>query len=278
MQAPGESVTISISMTKAFKLCSEPSGFRTTKTIVLIALVTLLPFVACSTISKLTPRAAASSTTGAATQPAAEAEPSNAVVSETIASSITSSDTSGFVRLPAPVPGFWVTMMTPEIAYEYRAINYVSQCTRFVADMLIEYFGDEVYVLVFPDGVKDANETFLDWKENPHLVRLPPSKLAISEIQDLSDGGYLVLMAYYYPDISGHVAFVGHSDLKLFTIPAINNLEGKRGSKMQPSYFPVMVQAGTYTGVTSMVYATNGWLRNDNFGSGVVRYYVVKAE
>ena len=47
---------------------------------------------------------------------------------------------------------------------------------------------------------------------------------------------------------------------------------------MHSSYFPVMVQAGTYTEVTSMVYATNGWLRNDNFGGGIVRYYVVKAE
>ena len=37
-----------------------------------------------------------------------------------------------------------------------------------------------------------------------------------------------------------------------------------------------MVQAGTYTGITSMVYATNGWLRNDNYGQGIVRYYFVR--
>lgn len=168
--------------------------------------------------------------------------------------------------------------MTREVAYQYKAVNGISQCTKFVADTLDEHFGRDTFSRVFPNGVKGSNDTFLEWKDNPNLVRLSPKDYSISDIQELADSGYLVLMAYYYPEIAGHVAFVGHSDLKLFTFPAINGLEGKSGTQMQSSYFPVMVQAGTYTGVTSMVYATNGWLRNDNFGTGIVRYYAVKAK
>lgn len=203
----------------------------------------------------------------------------SSVISTATTASATASVTgiAGLISLPDAAPGFWLQAMTPEAAYKYRAVNGVSQCTRFVADMLVEHFGHDVFNMVFPNGVKGANDTFLEWKDNPNLQRLSPDDYSISDIQQLADDGYLVLMAYYYPEIAGHVAFVGHSELKLFTIPAISDLEGKRGTQMHPSYFPVMVQAGTYTGVTSMVYATNGWLRNDNFGSGIVRYYLVKA-
>ena len=166
--------------------------------------------------------------------------------------------------------------MTPEIAYRYRAIDGRSQCTAYVADVLKSRFGDEVFEKVFPDGVKGSNQTFIDWANNRSLVRLSPEEYTIDDIQKLVNDGYLVLMAYYFPEIAGHVAFVGNRALKLFTIPPISDLEGRSGKDLGRSYLPVMVQAGTYTGITSMVYATNGWLRNDNFGSGVVRYYVVK--
>ena len=107
----------------------------------------------------------------------------------------------------------------------------------------------------------------MDWVENGYLVRLDPKQFSIADIQHLANQGYLVLMAYYYPEIAGHVAFVGHSNLKMFTVPPIEGLEGRSGARLQRTWLPVMVQAGTYTGITSMVYATNGWLRNDNFGS-----------
>ena len=168
--------------------------------------------------------------------------------------------------------------MTRDVAYEYKAVNGISQCTSFVADTLDEHFGRDTFLRVFPTGVKGAKDTFLEWMENPNLIRLHPKDYSISDIQDLADSGYLVLMAYYYPENAGHVAFVGQSDLKLFTFPAIRGLEGKPGTQMHSSYFPVMVQAGTYTGITSMVYATNGWLRDDNFGTGIVRYYAGKAK
>ena len=180
-----------------------------------------------------------------------------------------------FYRIPEAGPAFWTEVMTSDIAYQYRAINGVSQCTIFVADVIDEYFGEDLYSLVFPTGTKGANATFDDWIENQSLVRLSPDEYSIEEIQNLADEGYLILMAYFYAEISGHAAFVGHSELDLFTVPPIDGLEGKSGSQMDRSYYPVMVQAGTYTGVTSMVYATNGWLRNDNFGDGIVRYYAV---
>ena len=98
------------------------------------------------------------------------------------------------------------------------------------------------------------------------------------DIQTIADQGYLVLMAYYFAEVAGHVAFVGHSQLDLFTIPPITNLEGKNGQNLDSAWLPVMVQAGTYTGITSMVYATNKWLVNDNFRTGVVRYYALRLQ
>lgn len=184
-------------------------------------------------------------------------------------------DEKNFYRIPEAGPEFWTEIMTSDVAYQYRAINGVSQCTIFVADVIDGHFGEELYSLVFPEGARGANDTFTDWIENQSLVWLSPDEYSIDDIQGLADEGYLILMAYYYAEISGHVAFVGHSDLDLFTYPPIDGLEGKNGRQMARSYFPVMVQAGTYTGVTSMVYATNGWLRNDNFGQGIVRYYAV---
>ena len=168
--------------------------------------------------------------------------------------------------------------MTRDVAYEYRAVNGISKCTIFVSDTLDRHFGVDVQRRVFPDGVLGSNATYLAWRENPWLIRLSPEEYSIREIQELADDGYLVLMAYYFPRVAGHVAFVGHSDLELFTIPGIANLEGTAGRDLPASWFPVMVQAGTYTGITSMVYATNGWLRNDNFGSGVVCYYALKVD
>jgi hypothetical protein len=184
---------------------------------------------------------------------------------------------SGFYRLPEVGPGFWTRMISPEIAYQYRAINGVSKCTIFVGDMLNEHFERSVFTRVFPEGMKGANDTYVDWIYNGNLIRLTPDEYSIADIQELVDKGYLVLMAYFYPEIAGHVAFVGNSNLKLFTVPPIGGLEGKNGRALDPAWYPVMVQAGTYTGVTSMVYATNGWLRNNNYGSGVVRYYAVRA-
>lgn len=166
--------------------------------------------------------------------------------------------------------------MTSEVAFTYRAINGVSQCTLFVSDTLKTYFDPEVHSLVFPSGVLGSNDTYLAWLENEHLLRLSPDEFSIRDIQALADQGYLILMAYYYPAIAGHVAFVGHGSLDLFTVPPIKNLEGSNGKRLPANYLPVMVQAGTYTGITSMVYATNGWLRNDNYGSGVVCYYAVR--
>lgn len=187
-------------------------------------------------------------------------------------------DATGYYRLPFDGPLFWMGAMTSDIAYRYRAIDGISQCALFVDDVITEYFGDQLFSQIFPDGLKSANDTFLDWIDNPALIRLSPDDFTIPEIQELADAGYLVLMAYYFPDIAGHVAFVGHSSLSLFTYPPIDSLEGKRGTQMDDTFFPVMVQAGTYTGVTSMVFATNGWLRDDNFGNGTVRYYAVKSD
>lgn len=178
--------------------------------------------------------------------------------------------------LPEDGNQFWPRIMTREIAIKYQAVNGRTKCTTFVADMINNFFGEKVYKSIFPNGVKGANTTFVDWSGNSSLIRLGSEDFTINDIQELADQNYLILMAYYYPKVAGHVAFVGTRGLIMFTIPPLDRLEGKDSQTLKESWLPVMVQAGTYTGVTSMVYATNGWLRNDNFEDGYVRYYLVK--
>ena len=54
-----------------------------------------------------------------------------------------------FYRIPDAGPDFWADIMTSDVAFQYRAINGVSQCTIFVADVIDEYFGEDLFSLVF---------------------------------------------------------------------------------------------------------------------------------
>jgi hypothetical protein len=181
-----------------------------------------------------------------------------------------------YTVLPTSPKVFWPQVMTREIAVNYQAVGGVTQCNRYLAYVLESAFEAAVYERVFPQGLRNANQTFLDWAENPNLERLHPEEFTIMEIQDLANRGYLVLMAYYFPGVAGHVAFVGSRDLQMFTIPPLADFESKSGLELSEPYLPVVIQAGTYTGITTMVYATNGWLRDQNFDKGTVRYYLVK--
>jgi hypothetical protein len=189
-----------------------------------------------------------------------------------------SGEAQTYTTLPTNPDDFWSQVMTREVAVDFQAVGGVTQCNRYVAYVLEEAFPEEVYTRVFPQGLRGANQTFLDWAENPHLHRLHPEEFSINEIQNLANKGYLILMAYYFPGVAGHVAFVGSRDLQMFTIPPLKDFEGKTGLDLPGPYLPVMVQAGTYTGITTMVYATNGWLRDQNFEKGTVRYYLVSQE
>ena len=92
----------------------------------------------------------------------------------------------------------------------------------------------------------------------------------------MANNGYLIILAYYYNLGPSHVAFLGNIGLELKTIPPLARLEGKAGTELDEDWLPVVVQAGTYSGITSMVYASNGWLRSNLFKKGTVCYYLIK--
>jgi hypothetical protein len=68
------------------------------------------------------------------------------------------------------------------------------------------------------------------------------------------------------PPESGHIAFVGNSNLTLFSDPPIERYQNRKGTSLGSDFLPVLVQAGTYTGVTSIVYGTSNWLLEGRHG------------
>jgi hypothetical protein len=183
-----------------------------------------------------------------------------------------------WVKTPGPAQAFWRRAMTPELAIKYRATKKQTFCNVYVADTLAAFFGQEIFAAVFPDGVKAPHVLFREWQANPRLVRLAPSAFSLPEIQTLADEGFLVLLAYYYNKGPSHVAFVGPAELVLFTVPVIGKLEGKSAAALDADWRPVVVQAGTYAGVTSVAYASNGWFDASPglFETGTVRFYLVR--
>ncbi len=183
-----------------------------------------------------------------------------------------------FVMTPQDSRVFWRKAMTPETARRYRATKKGTLCNIYVGDTLRRYFGADVFNRIFPHGVKSPHLMIREWRTNPALERLDPALFSLEEIQALADRGYLILLSYYYARGSSHLAFVGHSRLTLFTVPQIRKLEGKIGSALDRSWRPIVVQAGTYAGVTSIAYASNGWFTAavNLYQAGTVRLYLVR--
>jgi hypothetical protein len=62
------------------------------------------------------------------------------------------------------------------------------------------------------------------------------------------------------PGQSGHIAFIANSGLTLTTLEKLSDFEGKRGDAINRKlYWPIVAQAGKYTGIASIVFATNGY-------------------
>jgi hypothetical protein len=188
-------------------------------------------------------------------------------------------EAAGFVRTPLESLRFWRTVMTPAVASRYKAKGFFTQCNVFVGDTLEKYLGPEVFARVFPDGVKGPDVMYREWQESPNLRRLSPSDTSLERVQELADSGYVVLLAYFNKNGKSHLAFVGNSRLVMFTLPKIKKLEGKKITDMEASWLPVVVQAGTYTGVTSVAYASNSWLDAaiPLYESGIVMFYLIKS-
>jgi hypothetical protein len=127
---------------------------------------------------------------------------------------------------------------------------------------------------------------FESFKNNPNLERIPITDYNnLRAIQDLVDNGVLVLMIYKNDSGNGHIAFIGHSDMVYNTIydPSSNKpaYEGMKLSNIpKPNdHHLTVVQAGTYTGTTSILFATNGWnddITRKNLLKNNLYFYTVK--
>ncbi len=183
----------------------------------------------------------------------------------------------GAVVLPEESRTFWSEIMTPEIIDRYKAQGYKTFCNLFMGDTLRNHFGGETFSKIFPDGVLDPNAMHEQWKSNPYMVRLGPDKYTIGDIQKLADEGYLIVLSYTW--IYGHLAFVANKNMKIQTVPPSPMIDGKMGPDLDKMFLPLVAQAGTYTGITSAGYASNGWIDSPGyplFQNGTVRFYLVR--
>jgi hypothetical protein len=145
--------------------------------------------------------------------------------------------------------------------YDYEE-GGIYQCNLFAQNIIREHYGDKVYTSIFDKGWDVTNVLFEKFKTNPALERINTDTTSMENIQTMADNGALILVIYKNPTegLSGHIAFVANSRLTLSTAPAINGLEGKRGTQVNRNErWPIVAQAGTYTGITSISYATNGY-------------------
>jgi hypothetical protein len=172
------------------------------------------------------------------------------------------------------VPGgdslsFYQKIMTPETAtgYSYE-VNQEYMCNTYVRDMILAEYGRETYDLIFQGRSENTNAMFESFKNNPNLEKLDPNVYSIQTIQNMADTGTLILMIYQNrtPGESGHIAFVGNSSLKLFTVPAIARLEGRTGRQVIDADQLILVQAGSFAGNTTINYGTNGWRNKEERG------------
>jgi hypothetical protein len=136
-------------------------------------------------------------------------------------------------------------------------------CANFVRDTIKRELGKDIYDSIFGGKIEDTNTMFESFKNNPNLERIPITDYDdLSTIQDLADNGILVLVVIKNNSGKGHIAFVGHSDMVYNTIydPSSNKpeYEGMNLSSL-PKHHLTVVQAGTYTGTTSIRYTTTGW-------------------
>lgn len=258
---------------------------RHSRTLLLLAGVVLLTaalFAGCKTAPRMPdekPSGISPEMPVSVQEPLANVKNTAQLTSDVSASSIIDEELTfpGTVRLPKDSIAFWSEVMTADTIAAYKAQGYRTFCNRFVGDTLVKYFGREVFSKIFPNGVLDPNVMHREWQSNPNLIALGPDRYHILDIQGLANKGYLVLLSYIWT--WGHLAFVGNEKLKIHTVPPSPLIEGNKGTEMDENWLPVVVQAGTYTGVTSAGFASNGWIDGPGFPlfkDGSVRFYLVK--
>jgi hypothetical protein len=108
----------------------------------------------------------------------------------------------------------------------------------------------------------------------------------VQRIQEMADNGTLIIMSYRNNEVgkSGHIALVGRSDLLLFSVPKVHLDTGdplpQNVVNNDNKLFPILVQAGTFAGIVTMNWGTNGW-RNKKEQTRLleedIRFYAVRS-
>ena len=189
---------------------------------------------------------------------------------------------------------------------EYTEIEWINApartyCNTFLFDMIFRHFGLEIRNRVFGDRTyaQQANDMFVFFVGNPYMERIAVGNLNddILKIQALADAGDIVIMAFRNDTGgSGHVAFVGPRRLTVSSVPprnaaerhspnqrdnlnALSGFDPGPGTAVPPSHLPILVHAGTYSGVTTVTLGTTGW-RNERATllQDAVRFYRVRME
>jgi hypothetical protein len=183
------------------------------------------------------------------------------------------------------VPGgdsldFFNSIMNEDVMWQYSLEkNKEYMCNKYVRDMILSKYGKEVYNMIFEGKDEDTNTMFNTFQNNPNLQKLDPFALGINGIQDMANDGTLILMIYQSTKQgqSGHIAFIGNSKLTLSTkYSKTEHYNGIKGTSLPKDHL-IVVQAGHYPGITSIVYATNGWTTDrKNLLEKNLYFYAVK--
>lgn len=184
------------------------------------------------------------------------------------------------VKVLGDSKSFWENEMTPEMANKWSTTTKgAPQCLSYMINMLKRNFPEYVSKIFYNPRHIHLTDS---WRENDNLIRLSPNKYEISDIQSMADKGLLILMSYDNPNPkqADHFAFVGHSELTLFSDP-IKSVSGAllpQNRKASESEYPVLVQAGAFTGVIWIAWGSNGWnkVTHNLFKNGIIRFYAIR--
>jgi hypothetical protein len=144
--------------------------------------------------------------------------------------------------------------------YSAQENNGQTQCGTYVRDTVKSTLGEDIYNRIFEGRIENTNTMFESFKVNPNLERIEvPDYNNLRAIQDIADSGRLVIMIYQNLSDAGHIAFIGHSNMVYNTnYEKAPHYNGLKLSDLDNHHLTV-VHAGTFPGVTSIVYATSGW-------------------
>jgi hypothetical protein len=182
-------------------------------------------------------------------------------------------------------------------------LNPDTFCNLFVYSMIKEHFDKETVDKVFPGGCQQANKLYDSFekiaREDKGLEELKVDITdeksilkSLEDIQKMADGGMLILVVFKAAG-HGHIAFVGCRGMTMSTATpsgaikdysANKTYEHKTGyelskDKVLKKFLPVIVHAGTYSGVTSIALATNDWktpTTRENLLRKSIRFYKVR--